>query len=118
MLYGVSVGPGDPELITLKAVRLIKECPVLAVPRTKGENTLALSIVKQAADIRGKEIVYTDFPMTRDKEVLDKNYDRIAGLLAEYLEKGQNVAMLNIGDISIYSTFLMWENGRHGPDSR
>ena len=106
VLYGVSVGPGDPELITLKAVRLIKECPVLAVPRTKGENTLALSIVKQAADIRGKEIVYTDFPMTRDKEVLDKNYDRIAGLLAEYLEKGQNVAMLNIGDISIYSTFF------------
>ena len=86
-------------------MRLIKECPVLAVPRTKGENTLALSIVKQAADIRGKEIVYTDFPMTRDKEVLNKNYDRIAGLLAEYLEKGQNVAMLNIGDISIYSTF-------------
>ncbi len=86
-------------------MRLIKECPVLAVPRTKGENTLALSIVKQAADIRGKEIVYTDFSMTRDKEVLNKNYDRIAGLLAEYLEKGQNVAMLNIGDISIYSTF-------------
>ena len=118
VLYGVSVGPGDPELITLKAVRLIKECPVLAVPRTKGENTLALSIVKQAADIRGKEIVYTDFSMTRDKEVLNKNYDRIAGLLAEYLEKGQNVAMLNIGDISIYSTFSYVGEAGNGLDSR
>ena len=105
VLYGVSVGPGDPELITLKAVRLIKECPVLAVPRTRGENTLALSIVMQTADIRGKEIVYTDFPMTRDKEILAKNYERIAELLAEYLEQGKNVAMLTIGDISIYSTF-------------
>ena len=105
VLYGVSVGPGDPELITLKAVRLIKECPVLAVPRTRGENTLALSIAMQTADIRGKEIVYTDFPMTRDKEVLAGNYERIAGLLAEYLEQGKNVAMLTIGDISIYSTF-------------
>lgn len=105
VLYGVSVGPGDPELLTLKAVRLIQECPVLAVPRTKGENTLALSIARQAADISGKQIVYTDFPMSRDRQVLEANYEKIAAQLAVYLKDGKNVAMLNIGDISIYSTF-------------
>ena len=105
VLYGVSVGPGDPELLTLKAVRLIQECPVLAVPRTKGENTLALSIARQAADLTGKQIVYTDFPMSRDRQVLEDNYEKIAGQLAAYLKDGLNVAMLNIGDISIYSTF-------------
>lgn len=105
VLYGVSVGPGDPELLTLKAVRLIQECPVLAVPRTKGENTLALSIARQAADVSGKQIVYTDFPMSRDRQVLEANYEKIAAQLAVYLKDGKNVAMLNIGDISIYSTF-------------
>lgn len=105
VLYGVSVGPGDPELLTLKAVRMIQECPVLAVPRTKGENTLALSIARQAADLTGKQIVYVDFPMSRDRQVLERNYEKIAGELAGYLKDGKNVAMLNIGDISIYSTF-------------
>lgn len=115
-LYGVSVGPGDPELITLKAVRIINECGVIAVPRTKGENTLALEIVKDVCDISHKEIVYLDFLMSADKQVLQKRHNEIAGMLLPYLESGKDIAFLNIGDVSVYSTFsyiaaIIKENG-------
>ncbi|WP_295072038.1 precorrin-2 C(20)-methyltransferase [Ruminococcus sp.] len=103
-LYGVSVGAGDPQLMTVKAVKIIENCGVLAVPRTKGENTLALSIAQQAADIKDKRIIYLDFPMTRDKKLLDENYDRITQLLCSEL-KENDVAVPVLGDISVYSTF-------------
>ena len=116
ILYGVSVGPGDPELITLKAVRIIKECEVIAVPRTRGENTLALEIVRDVCDISQKEILYLDFLMSEDRQVLQKRHNEIAGTLLPYLENGKNIAFLNIGDVSVYSTFsyiadIIRENG-------
>lgn len=104
VLYGVSVGPGNPELMTLQAVRTLEKCRVIAVPRTKGESTLALSIAEKTADMSGKEIIYLDFLMTSDKEKLNENYDRISEMLCRYLET-EDVAMLNLGDISVYSTF-------------
>ena len=55
--YGVGVGPGDPELITLKAVRAIERCPVIAAPETRGEKTLALDIARGAVDLTGKTIL-------------------------------------------------------------
>ncbi len=103
-LYGVSIGSGDPELITLKAVRIIERCRVIAVPRTKGENTLALSVVEKTVDLSDKKIIYIDFPMVRDRKVLAENYGRISEIICRELEK-DDVAMLNIGDVSIYSTF-------------
>lgn len=105
ILYGVSVGPGDPELLTIKAANIIGKCGIIAVPQTKGENALALSIAEQAVDISAKEIVYLDFLMTKDEEKLKANHRESAEKLAVYLEKGENVALLNIGDISVYSTF-------------
>ena len=103
-LYGVSVGAGDPQLMTLRAVKILDSCGVIAVPRTKGENTLALSIAEQAADLSEKRIVFLDFPMTRDKAVLSENYERIALQLCTELEKN-HVAVPTLGDISVYSTF-------------
>ena len=70
ILYGVSIGSGDPELITLKAVRIINYCDIIAVPRTRGENTLALDIVKKICCTDNKEIIYLDFLMTRDINLL------------------------------------------------
>lgn len=104
ILYGVSVGAGDPQLMTLKAVKILESCNVWAVPRTKGENTLALSIAEQAAEIKDRRIIYLDFPMTRDKKLLDENYGRIAQLLCSEL-KESDVAVPVLGDISVYSTF-------------
>lgn len=105
ILYGVSVGPGDPELMTLKAVKIINSCEVLAVPRTKGENTLALDIAAKSCSISEKEILYLDFVMTNNSELLEHQHDIIANKLCTYLESGKNIAFLNIGDISVYSTF-------------
>ena len=56
ILYGVGVGPGDPELLTLKAVRVLKACPVVAAPRTREGRTLALDIARGAMDLTGKVI--------------------------------------------------------------
>ncbi len=104
ILYGVSVGSGNPEHMTLQAVRILENCRVIAVPRTKSESTLALSIAEKVVDMSGKEIVYLDFLMTSDREKLNDNYDRIAEKLCLILEK-EDVSMLNLGDISVYSTF-------------
>lgn len=103
-LYGVSVGSGDPQLMTLKAVNIIEKCGVIAVPRTKGESSLALSIAEQAADLSGKRKLYFDFPMTTDREELEKNYSAIADRLCGELENN-DVSFLTLGDISVYSTF-------------
>ena len=104
-LFGVSVGPGDPELMTLAAVRVIRECPVIAAPETKGDKTLALDIVRGAMDVSGKEILSIAFPMSRDKAVVEVNYDRIAAQLAARLAAGDDIALINLGDVSVYSTF-------------
>lgn len=102
--YGVSVGPGDPELITVKAVKIIQNCPVIAVPRTKGFNTTAFDIASQAMDLSEKEIVYLDFPMCRDETALEENYQKHADTICRLLQD-TDVAMLSLGDVSIYSTF-------------
>lgn len=105
ILYGVGVGPGDPELLTLKAIKIIKQCKILATPITKGENTLALDIVKGACDIKEKEILALPFLMTRDKEKLEQSHTEVADIVKEKLQQGYDIAFLNLGDISIYSSF-------------
>ena len=104
ILYGVSTGPGEPELMTLKAVRCLEKCATVFVPRTKGENTLALSIAEQCVDMSGKKLIYEDFPMSSDTQLINENYSRIADMICTELEKG-DCAMLCLGDISVYSTF-------------
>lgn len=103
--YGVGVGPGDPELLTVKALRTLERCPVIAVPRTKSGETLALDIVRQAASLEGKTLLYLDFTMSRDPAVLQASRLRAAEAVAAHLSAGRDVAMLNLGDVSIYATF-------------
>ncbi len=105
IFYGVGVGPGDPELMTLKALRIIKECPVLACPQTKGGDTLALDIVKGAADISDKTILTLHFAMSRDPKIQHAAHEKAVDEVCRYLKQGQDVAMPNLGDVSIYSTY-------------
>lgn len=119
ILYGVSVGPGDPELLTMKAVKCLNAVPVIATPRTNFKktsvedgNTMALDIVKQVVDISSKEIVYLDFKMGRSvsedtipKTDMDANHILLARRLESYLDSGKDVAMLSIGDASLFSTY-------------
>lgn len=103
--YGVSVGPGDPELLTLKALRVIENCPVIAAPKTSGGNMLALDIVREAVELEGKTILPLEFSMSPDPEVIHESHVRAADLVEAHLSAGRDVAMLNIGDVSIYATF-------------
>lgn len=105
-LYGVGVGPGDPELITLKAVRIIRDCPVLAMPQTGESRQVALAIAQQAIpDLEQKQWLSLPFPMTKNEEQLQQNRDRIAGQIQEVLQAGKDIAFLTLGDPSIYSTY-------------
>ena len=105
--YGVSVGPGDPELLTLQAVRLLRQCPVIAAPQTASGQMLALDIVRSAmgTELEGKTIVPLSFAMSRDSAVLEASHQKAAQAVMPYLDAGQDVAMLNLGDVSIYATF-------------
>lgn len=103
-LFGIGVGPGDPELVTMKAVRLMKEADLIAVPdKGTGEKT-ALNIVKDY--VEGKELLYCPTPMIRDQAVLDQCYTEIADRICALLEQGKNVCMITLGDPSIYSTYI------------
>ncbi len=106
-LYGVGVGPGDPELMTIKAARIIREADVIAVPGRKKEDTTAYRIAAQAVpEIRQKRCLEIDWPMTKDREILEEGYARAARQVQECLAAGQIVAFLTLGDPTVYSTYL------------
>ncbi len=106
IFYGVGVGPGDPELITQKAARLIMENDIIAVPGKDAVRSAAYRIAAEAVpQIAQKQIVPVIMPMTRDEETLAQAHRKAAGLLESYLDKGMNVVYLVLGDPSIYSTF-------------
>ena len=153
--YGIGVGPGDPELITVKALKVIKSCPVIAAPRTGNGDMVALNIVwrtgvlaetaeiaaesdktdealrdsmkpdatsfgSASADavnpydsnpedtnlfyIGDKKILAMDFTMDKDPAKRKENYRKNAEAAARYLDNGMDVAMVTLGDVSLYST--------------
>ena len=106
VLYGVGVGPGDPELMTLKACRLIRENDVIALPGKEPRETVAYKIAVQAVpELADKELVPVHFPMVMDKEEQHRLHMEGAKLLESYLDKGKNVVFLTLGDSTIYCTF-------------
>ena len=105
VFYGVGVGPGDPELMTLKAVRVLERCPVIAAPKTKSGEMLALDIASAAVDLKEKTIVPLYFSMERDKAAQHAAHLDAVEAVRPYLDAGQDVAMLNLGDVSIYATY-------------
>jgi precorrin-2/cobalt-factor-2 C20-methyltransferase len=101
ILYGVGVGPGDPELLTLKAVRIIKESDIIVVP---GENPT--ESVSGAIDLTNKEVVAVSMPMTKDHGLLEKSHQEATQRVMEYLKEGRQVAFLTLGDPTVYSTYI------------
>ena len=153
--YGIGVGPGDPELITIKSLNTIKSCPVIAAPRTGNGDMVALDIVWRTGVLAGpveiaeesdktdetlrdsmktdeasynrasadavnsndnnpeytklyhvgdKKILAMDFTMDKDPAKRIENYRKNADAAAKYLDQGKDVAMVTLGDVSLYST--------------
>lgn len=111
-LYGIGVGPGDPELLTIKALRLIKECDIIAVPGEIPQETVAYKIAEGICpEIEKKEMLGIHMPMTKDKAVLKKCHEDGTDRLCEELSKGKMVAFLTLGDPTIYSTYIYLHEG-------
>lgn len=107
VLYNIGVGPGDPELLTLKAVRIMRECPVIAIPQKKKEDCVAYRIAVQAVpEIAEKPCLCLHMPMTKDKDILERCHREAVKTLEEALCQGQDVALLTLGDSTVYATAL------------
>jgi len=105
-VYGIGVGPGDPELLTLKALRLIRACPVLAYPALEAGDSLARSIVApHMAGLQPVEYAIR-LPMTPDPAPARRVYDEAASALGSRLAAGQDVAILCQGDPFFYGSFM------------
>ena len=106
-LYGLGVGPGDPELITVKAFRKLQECPVIAYPKKlKGSKSYAHRIVEMYIQPSEKEMLGLVFPMTKDEETLRIEWAKSVETIYTYLAKGQDVAFVTEGDPMLFSTFI------------
>ena len=105
-LFAVGVGPGDPELVTLKAVKaLSKAAVVFAAASTKNDYSLALSIA--SPHMRpDTPVVCLGFPMTRDRAVLEEAWQGNARSVLDTLAQGLDAAFMTLGDPMTYSTFL------------
>jgi len=104
-LFGIGVGPGDPELLTLKAVRMINEADVIfTAASTKNSYSLAVEIARPHIG-KGATIRSLSFTMIKDKEKATAAWDNNARMIAEVLEQGKNAAFLTLGDPMTYSTY-------------
>ncbi|EGS31018.1 MAG: precorrin-2 C(20)-methyltransferase [Peptoniphilus sp. oral taxon 375] len=99
-LYGIGTGPGDPELLTVKAVRLIESADVIFAPNNKGRN---MALDSAQPYIKDQKIVLLDFPMGKTTR---QTYIEAMDKIEENLKDGQTGVFLTIGDSMIYSTFM------------
>lgn len=104
--YGIGVGPGDPDLLTIKAKKILDEVDIILAPETKdGKGSTALNIAKPHLN-ENIEIIERKFPMTYDVEVLNKSYDEISDFIKELVDEDKKVAFLTLGDPMVYSTYI------------
>ena len=119
-LYGVGVGPGDPELVTLKAMRVLQEVPIICVPQAEtSQDSYALEIVRAYLDQDKQEILRLTFP-TDDAEAAGEVWRGAADQIGERLSRSQDVAFITEGDPMLYSTFSYVLDAvcQHYPDAR
>ena len=105
-LYGLGVGPGDPELVTLKAKRIMEEADFIAVPKTsRGKKSFALSIVEDILG-PGKSVLELVFPMSFDEALLENSWNSAIEEIKKVLDEGKDIAFITLGDPTIYSTYM------------
>lgn len=106
VFYGIGVGPGDPDLLTLKAVNVLRNVDVIIAPRTeKKESSTALSIAGNYIR-EDAEILELAFPMVLDRSFLTDAWEQNKSVILDLLHEGKNVAFLTLGDPMLYSTYI------------
>lgn len=106
-LIAVGVGPGDPELVTLKGARLIRESDIVITPvGDSSDSSIALSIVEGLIDPKRQQVVTQVYPMKKDPAQLEETWRQAAGEVAEMVDAGKSVAFVTLGDPVVFSTFL------------
>lgn len=105
-LYGIGVGPGDPELITVKAARILASCGHVFVPRARIKaESVALTIANRHINEKA-QIHELTFPMTKNPEELARHWEMNGRAVASILESGEDAAFLTLGDLFLYSTYI------------
>ncbi len=105
-LYGIGIGPGDPDLMTFKGVKILGDCSHVFVPKARQDaESLALNIASKHVHPEATihEIL---FPMTTDKDELAERWEESARQIAEVLETGADACFLTLGDAFLYSTYI------------
>jgi precorrin-2/cobalt-factor-2 C20-methyltransferase len=105
-LFGIGVGPGDPDLITVRGATILAGCAHVFVPKArKGAESVALGIAQKHISPKAQihEIL---FPMTTDRSELEKRWEESAEVIAEILETGADACFLTLGDALLYSTYI------------
>lgn len=105
---GIGVGPGDPDLLTIKAVKALKNVDVICAPKsTESKPSVALSIVRGVLDKRDNDYILLEplFPMIEDINELQSYWEHAAELIIKKLDEGLKVAFITLGDPAVYSTF-------------
>lgn len=120
-IVGIGIGPGDPELITIKAVKALKTADVVCVPKSHAEKpSMALAIIKHILEEREKspEVLELVFPMVKDESKIKKSWAKNADIMARKARNDRIIAFITLGDPMLYSTFvyLCWRIKEDYPD--
>lgn len=110
-LFGVGVGPGDPELLTIKAIETIRRCDRIAVPGKEKQESAAYKIASQAIELSGKECLAIYMPMTKDTKELKRSHAEGIAEISQVLDTGKDIAFLTLGDPTVYSTYMYLHKG-------
>lgn len=106
--YGIGVGPGDPELMTVKAVNILKKADIIIAPLSKtGRKSIALEIAERFVN-KNTKIVELEFPMisiSENQKFLNERWNENAMIVKKYIDEDKNVVFLTLGDPMVYSTY-------------
>ena len=106
-LTAIGVGPGDPELLTVKAVNTIREADSIMCPASAEDRpSIALSVIESLIDRSRQRVVKMTFPMTKDPDILQHTWKRNAARMAEEVNGDRNVVYVTVGDPYLYSTWI------------
>jgi len=107
-LIGIGVGPGDPDLLTVKAVKAIQNADIIMCPASKEDRpSIAYSVISPLIDeTKNQEVIKLIFPMTKDKDILEESWKKNAKIMAETVLSGKNVVYITVGDPFLYSTWI------------